>query len=1662
MDITVNWSEKVTWTTTVPSLSLSNGATAVFDSSSNDSKDILFKYTVGANSSETTDLTISNYNGTIQKLGVNEGGFAEQIDSNDNLTNIIVIDVTVATVTNVTSIDGNYKKGDIIPITISFSENVFVIGQPYLSLNSTNTGVEAKAFYISGNGKELLFNYDISENHNSADLDYINTTSLGLNSGSIKDIAGNDVSLTLPVGSGSLGANGNIVVDGIAPTFSVSSSPGIYSTGDVIDIITTWSEDVNWQSNPSLTLDNGATASYSSSNNSKNITFKYTVLQNGDTEDLKVTGYNGSIKDGVDNVCDNTLTTPLSLGGVIIVNLIQKNARKSGITAVQLGEIDFGTVTLTNGKGILEGTVKTAMRTMLDTTTDVDKKRKKRSAVIKFLFEKNNSVKKMTIPMVDLGLPLQFKKTNAMVVKAGETFIPSSELSTVEGFYCVLEDTEEIQINLTHVNLKFKRNDEGTSERYYVTDSLGASVSKSLITINDDDIVNVTGKFTESNTGGYLASGDIVKLDGQIFFISSIGDGGTGTPEIVPVPAISIASDNSTVTITFDQAVFTDTLGVNPLVAADISLNITGGIATLNSVTPLSLTTTDNITFVLEIDYSTDVSFNGTEVLTVNPSSATAIYNAAGTVGASTQQNNNTITLLDVTSPTIFTLSSVITTGPSIVTGYWNSHNTGLNVIVPIDGNDITLNGGTIQLKAKVANGAWVDLGGSYSIISSDFGTSKTMEITESEFENLSGFIDDVVVEINVEITDISNNQTTGTQSTSITIDRNIPIIDTISTSWGAHLNSTEKATTQTVTVGTSGVQDNQTLTITLNSQTYTGTVIGNSTTINISSGVLQTLSDGISYTMTADVKDVAGNSASQFTSSSFLVDFTSPGSDQVGSITAVGGTVVNNAYNSTNTGLNIFVPIANDLTLTGGSVQLRISTDGGSFEDLSGTYPIVIGDLGNNRKFGINDSDFTALVSEGQTASFATIITDVAGNLTTFTASTQTIVRDETLPTLESYDISTNHYSYLDNSRCRVGSIVTLTFISDGTVNNTAVQFRVNGTDSINNAIITNSGNNWQATLTLDNSDTNGEVTYTISSFTDLVGNIGTAVNSGSTGIIFDNTPPTITSITLTTSDVSANAGGQNTIDLSNAMVGDVITLTFTSDKDLNFTNGTTPFVTFTTTLDSTSTGGTQNAIINTVSYLQTNSTTYVASYITHFSDIGGDISFNIIYEDLAGNESNSIMGTVFPTVRFDKIMVALTSLDVSSNNLNSDYAKKDDILTFNIKTDNRIQTPELTFNNALIPNSNISRIANDIEWDSADEWSILYMVKNDDPAGDLYFSFDLYDLAGNKLNVTQDNLDASNVKIQTMKPRITLFAEGLSIMNVIYIYKPKIIISSIETLISWDPGATGNDVIDGDITDKITKTYNWDNVDSYSITYKLKNSSGIEATEMSIFAPILAESMGDPYIIPINGDIYKLPDLTASYRLYELDNIFINAKVDKATEEMQGRMLDFYRKLGGDNDDSQEIILNGYYYHKFFISSEGHQIMLDLTQNKIIVEEQDKLYFNLSIEEKEEKKHLLKMGGYIEFSISWTTEKYGNMHITIDLYKNPQIDNGIKLLSGVNNNSIGLLIRNYEPSTMEIEDVTTLKTSDIVKKLKNNPQLADSNVFEDNEVFEVFKRTY
>ncbi|MFA6506662.1 MAG: vWA domain-containing protein [Treponemataceae bacterium] len=139
------------------------------------------------------------------------------------------IDLHAPTVLKVesSSTDGYYKVLGTIDITVKFSEPVMVDtagGTPTLALNSGGAAV-----YSGGSGTDTLaFQYQVGAGQNSADLDYTPVGALSLNWGTIRDAAGKDASLTLPVVGGAASISGTkaIVVDTTAPTVSLTDNRG--------------------------------------------------------------------------------------------------------------------------------------------------------------------------------------------------------------------------------------------------------------------------------------------------------------------------------------------------------------------------------------------------------------------------------------------------------------------------------------------------------------------------------------------------------------------------------------------------------------------------------------------------------------------------------------------------------------------------------------------------------------------------------------------------------------------------------------------------------------------------------------------------------------------------------------------------------------------------------------------------------------------------------------------------------------------------------------------------------------------------------------------------------------------------------------------------------------------------------------------------------------------------------------------------------------------------------------------------------------------------------------------------------------------------------------------------------------------------------------------
>ena len=138
-------------------------------------------------------------------------------------TQTINLDQTAPTISNITSTttDGAYKAGSMINVRITFSENVTITGTPRIKLQ-TNNG-NKYATYSAGTGTQNIdFTYTVQDGDTTSDLDYVDTAALELNSGTIKDVANNNATLTFPTSGAahSLGNNKNIIFDTTAPTIS--------------------------------------------------------------------------------------------------------------------------------------------------------------------------------------------------------------------------------------------------------------------------------------------------------------------------------------------------------------------------------------------------------------------------------------------------------------------------------------------------------------------------------------------------------------------------------------------------------------------------------------------------------------------------------------------------------------------------------------------------------------------------------------------------------------------------------------------------------------------------------------------------------------------------------------------------------------------------------------------------------------------------------------------------------------------------------------------------------------------------------------------------------------------------------------------------------------------------------------------------------------------------------------------------------------------------------------------------------------------------------------------------------------------------------------------------------------------------------------------------
>jgi beta-glucanase (GH16 family) len=213
-------------------------------------------------------------------------------------------------VTQVTASPGSGVEhvGDTVALTLGFNEAVTVTGKPTLTLNDGST-----ATYVSGSGTSALI-FDTTVASTNTATSALAVTAVNLASGaSIKDASGLSANL-----SGAAKTFSGLQIDptpvttppvttppAIQPAVTqVTASPGsgVEHVGDTIALTLGFNEAVTVTGKPTLTLNDGSTATYVSGSGTSALIFDTTVAStNTATSALAVTAVNlasgASIKD---------------------------------------------------------------------------------------------------------------------------------------------------------------------------------------------------------------------------------------------------------------------------------------------------------------------------------------------------------------------------------------------------------------------------------------------------------------------------------------------------------------------------------------------------------------------------------------------------------------------------------------------------------------------------------------------------------------------------------------------------------------------------------------------------------------------------------------------------------------------------------------------------------------------------------------------------------------------------------------------------------------------------------------------------------------------------------------------------------------------------------------------------------------------------------------------------------------------------------------------------------------------------------------------------------------------------------------------------------------------------------------------------------------------
>ncbi len=469
----------------------------------------------------------------------------------------------------------------------------------------------------------------------------------------------------------------------------------------------------------------------------------------------------------------------------------------------------------------------------------------------------------------------------------------------------------------------------------------------------------------------------------------------------------------------------------------------------------------------------------------------------AGTVNITVSGTNTAGTTSTITHPVTVDLAAVAISINTV---------SGDDVINAAEkGADLTLSGSTSGV--EVGQTVTVTFGGKPYTATVAGDGSWTTTVPAADLSVLR----DGDATVQASVSTINGNTASATHAYSVDATAPTLAINTIATD--DILNAAEAGNPLTIS-GSSTAEAGQTVTVTLNGVTYSGSVQADgSWSVSLPTADLSNLTAS-QYTVSASVSDKAGNPASA--NHGLAVDLTVP----VLTINTVSGDDIINAAEH------------------GQALVISGSSTGGEAGDVitvtlnSKTYTTML-DASGNWSVGVPAADVTALGSGPQTITAA--ITDAAGNSDD---ASRTVTVNLAAPTIGINTIATDDVIKATEK----GADLQITGTSNQPAG-TTITVTLNGQ---NYTATTDSNGNWSATVPASAVSALGEANYTVTAnVTDTAGNS----NSASHNVLVNSALPAVTINAVATDDIinAAESGNAQTISgqVTGAAQGDTVTVT-------------------------------------------------------------------------------------------------------------------------------------------------------------------------------------------------------------------------------------------------------------------------------------------------------------------------------------------------------------------------------------------------------------------------------------------------------------------------------------------------------------------------------------